>query len=173
MTRPTMTGNLATRTIGLIALALLLCTTAFAGEASAAVIGTERKLGAGLGGGSLVSGVTGKYYLGDTSAVQAFAGVGGFGASVGADYVMEFKPLWEPPFGRLFWGAGGGVSALFYSFLGNSSTVIGISGVVELGFHFNAFPVELISDWRPGFYIGDYFGGVHLGYGGGAVRWYF
>ena len=137
-------------------------------------IGASKSLGIGLGGGTSTSGLTAKYYLGKTTALQGFVGLhAGNGTSLGADYIMEFPDLAAGSAGRLFWGAGLGAGLLLYSVGNNSGAHIGVSGVVELGWHFASFPLELIADWRPTFWIGDHFSGLHFEGGGGAIRWFF
>lgn len=145
-----------------------LSATAYAGS-----IGKDSTFGIGLGGGTLTSGVTGKYYLGETTALQAVVGINGWGMSFGADFIKEFGALYTAPAGRLFWGAGAGGGVIMYSLGTQSAAIVGVSGVVQLGWHFNSFPIEVVSDWRPTFLVGDYIGGLYLGGGGGAVRWFF
>lgn len=160
-------------TLATLALAPMFC-LAFAVPAYAGDIGKSKKLGVGVGGGTHVSGVTAKKYLSETTAVQAFAGnLQGAGLSVGADYIMEMPDLaaWAP--GRLFWGVGAGAGLVLYSINNNSGISVGISGVLQLGWHFNEFPLELITDWRPTFYVGDFLAGGHFNGGGGAIRWFF
>ena len=150
-------------------LCLLLSTSALADD-----IGKGKSFGAGLGGGTATSGITVKQYLGQSAAIQGFIGLNaGRGTSLGADYVMEFPDIASGEVGRLFWGVGLGAGLLLYADGGNSATVIGISGVVELGWHFERWPLELIADWRPTFWIGDFIGGLGVRGGTGAIRWYF
>ncbi len=47
----------------------------------------------------------------------------------------------------------------------------GLSGVVELGWHFHDFPLELVLDWRPTLILGES-SGLYL-YGMGAAMRYF
>ena len=147
---------------------LLLSTSAMAGQ-----IGTSKKIGIGLGGGTMTSGFTAKLYLSQKTAIQGVVGVSSWGTSVGVDFIKEFKPLWKPRFGQLIWGVGAGAGALLYNVGKDSATIIGVSGVIQLGWHFESVPIELITDWRPTFYIGDYIGGLSFNGGGGAIRWYF
>ena len=156
--------------VALIAAAMVLSTAA---PASAKVIGKDAKFGVGLGGGALTSGLTAKMYLSDSTAVQAVAGITGWGVSFGADFIKEFGSLFDHRLGTLKWGVGGGAGVVLYSVGTYSSTIIGISGVVQLSWHFKSFPLEIVTDWRPTYFIGDYIGGVYLGGGGGAIRYYF
>lgn len=153
----------------LIAASMLLCGPAWAND-----IGGGKRLGVGLGGGTTTSGLTAKYYLGKRSAVQVFLGQRfAYGNSIGADYILEFPTLAQGAPGRLFWGVGAGVGLLLYNRTGDTANVLGLSGVLQLGWHFRQFPLELIADWRPTLFVGDYAGGLWFGGGGGAVRWYF
>ncbi len=133
-----------------------------------------KKLGLGFGGGTIANGLTAKYYIGEDAAVQLMLGQRfSYGISVGVDYVMEFKPLAQGGAGRLFWGAGVGAGLLLYDVGSHDANIIGVSGIVELGWHFKALPLEVVVDWRPTFFIGDYLGGLWLRGGGGAIRWFF
>ena len=155
--------------MSIITTLLLISTTAIAAE-----IGAGKRLGIGLGGGTTTSGLTVKYYLAPAAAVQVFLGQRwNYGTSVGADYIMEFGPLAQGAPGKLFWGAGVGAGLLLYNRNRHSSSEIAISGVLQLGWHFKQIPLELIADWRPTFFIGDNLGGLWLGGGGGAIRWFF
>ena len=154
---------------------LLLTVLALAGltlaasPAQAGTIGTTAHTGLGLGGGTFTSGVTLKHYLRDGLAVQGVAGIG-YGATLGADIIKEFEPLVDVPEGQLIWGVGGGAAIVNY---GNAG-ILGIAGVIELGWHFEDVPVELVLDWRPTFVSGsaDISGFAGVG-GAGAVRYYF
>jgi hypothetical protein len=141
--------------------------------ASASDIGGEERFGIGLGGGTLSNGLTAKYYLDESSAVQAVLGISGWGFSLGADYVFEFDPVYKHKSGELFWGVGGGAGAVFYDVGIDSATVFGVSAVIELGWHFKSIPLEIVTDWRPTYFVGDFIGGFYVGGGGGAIRWFF
>ena len=151
----------------LLTAALLLTGT----TASASDIGTSRTLGVGLGGATTASGISGKLYLSPASAVQAVVGSGysGAGLHLSADYMQELGEL-DAPTGdfRVFYAGGFGAGIASY----NSYSAIGVSGVLELGFHMKQYPIELTLDWRPSFFMGDYLNGLYLGHGGGAIRYY-
>lgn len=139
-------------------------------------IGTERKLGLGLGGGSLANGITGKLYLSPNTAVQGVLGQFGnygtnSGISMSADFIQEIGSLAEvDDVGRLFWGVGAGAGLV----LSGDVTSIGVSGVVEIGWHFERFPLEVTTDWRPTMYLSDGpLTGLYFRYGGGAIRYFF
>jgi hypothetical protein len=153
----------------------VLAVPAMAQETGASKVGTTSKFGVGLGGGTMTSGLSAKYYLTEKSAVQATVGLNGWGTSADLDYVMEFKPLFNHEAGHLFWGAGAGVGAYMYTaWAGATYTEFSVSGIVELGWHFSQFPVEVVTDWRPTFVTGDLgYGGLYLAGSGGAIRYYF
>lgn len=154
-------------------LVAVLAVCCLSSAAMATEIGKDAKIGIGLGGGSLTSGLSGKLYIGDSSAIQAVGGINGWGMSFGADYIKEFGTLYDHSAGKLFWGVGAGAGVILYDLVGASATIIGVSGIIEFGWHFKSFPLEIVSDWRPTFFIGDYIGGLYIGGGGGAIRWFF
>ena len=121
----------------------------------------------------MASGLSAKLYLGESSAVQAAVGINGWGISMGADYVQSLGNLMDDDSGKLFWGVGGGASLVLYDVGIVSSTVIGFNAVVELGYHFKSFPLEIVIDYRPTFFLGDVIGGLDFTGAGGAIRWYF
>lgn len=147
-----------------LSVSLLVGSSAFGQE-----IGNSKKLGIGLAGGYHTDTLTAKFYLGDKAAIQGF--VGGYrfeGLALAVDYIVEPVELAKGPAGKLFLGFGGGGD--FWT--GNRGSAIGVHGVLELGWHFKAIPLEFVADWRPTFLIGDYSGFGYDG-GNGAVRWYF
>jgi hypothetical protein len=135
--------------------------------------------GFGLGGGTITSGLTGKYYLGRETALQGFVGSWrGFAFSLSMDFVYEFADLAETDDGRLFAGVGGGVGfAQSYDFGGTSFLALNV--VLEMGWHFQAVPLEIVLDVRPTVLVGpavDFYGRFAsfdpFGFGI-AFRWFF
>jgi len=139
------------------------------------------RFGVGLGGSSHVGGLSAKLYLSDKMAVQGAIGStysDGFAGNV--DVVLQMTQLIK---GNkdfllpLYIGAG----VDFWSWSGTTyvdgrlkdetSFILGASGVVGLALQFKEFPLELSTEIRPTFFLGDY-GGFHI-YGGGAIRWFF
>jgi hypothetical protein len=102
-------------------------------------------------------------------AYYGYYGAGGI--TLGVDFIQEMGSLVEVPnAGRLFWGIGAGGGMV----MAGSASAIGVSGVFELGWHFESYPIELTSDWRPTYYLGNAFlSGLYSGYGGGAIRYFF
>lgn len=124
--------------------------------------------GLGLGRGTLASGLSGKMYLTPGTALQAHLGYtngwgwgscrGGqgryeydcrsaYGFGLNVDFVGTFAELARGSAGRLFAGAGGGGALSSGGPYGNG--LLAANGVVELGWHFSAVPIELVADWRP------------------------
>lgn len=134
--------------------------------------------GIGLGGGTITSGLTGKYYLSRETAIQGFLGSWrDLGWSLSADFLYEFADLTENGDGRLFAGVGGGVGFAQGYRLGGNFLVL--NGVFELGWHFRSFPLEIVLDVRPIVSLGPA-AGVFGRYGGFepfgvgvAFRWFF
>lgn len=138
--------------------------------AEAQGIGNGRNIGIGLGKGTLGSGITGKYYMGQDTALQAHLGYTsswgwygcpdgrrgrcdatyGFGLNI--DYMVTFNTLAEGSAGRLFLsgGGGGGLSS------GGpfNPVLLAANGVLELGWHFSEIPFEVVADWRPALVFG-------------------
>ncbi|MFU8802687.1 MAG: hypothetical protein ACNA8W_02660 [Bradymonadaceae bacterium] len=138
-------------------------------------LGEAGHFGAGIGGGTLTSGVTAKYYVGDRHALQAFVGLWRFGflsPALSLDYVQELGPLIDIEAGHLVWGIGGGVGGIFDLEGLEDIWHFGISAVTGPVWQFNYIPVELTIDVRPTLIFGEVFGGVRIGVGG-ALRWYF
>jgi hypothetical protein len=129
-------------------------------------IGSGKDIGLGLGRGTLTSGITGKFYLDQSSAVQLYLGnLGGWydrgydcrgscGLALSGDYIFEFEDLVNEDVGRLFLGGGGGAFLYNYGTFGRYASGysgVGVHGVFELGWHFNEFPLEIAIDIRPAF----------------------
>ena len=68
---------------------------------------TPKRLGVGLGGGNLLSGVSVKKCLTKTTAVQGTLGALVNGVGAGADYMIAQTVLWKGRDLRLRWGVGG------------------------------------------------------------------
>lgn len=148
-----------------IVAAILLALSAIPASAAAQGIGGGSNFGFGLGKGTLASGLTGKYYLGQNNAVQAHLGYtpgwgwggcrgaydydcrAGYGFGLSADYLVTFNDLVESSAGRLFASGGGGGAISSVGPFGGGA--LAVNGVLELGWHFNEIPIELVADWRP------------------------
>lgn len=112
-------------------------------------------LGIGLGGGFGVSGISGKYWLGDKNAFQGVIGGWGFGRTgstiglgVGLDYLWEMPTVTQAGPLLLGWNLGLGGT------LGVASPVwAGASGVAGLEFNFQPVPIDITLEYRPGLFI--------------------
>ena len=87
---------------------LLACWSTNAQADESTAIGTSKKFGIGVGGGSFTYGLAPKLFISDVDAVQATIGNTSFGLNVGADYLRQFGTLWSGPDGRLWFGLGAG-----------------------------------------------------------------
>lgn len=133
------------------------------------------RLGLGLGGSSLVSGLSAKYYLSSNTAVQAAVGAwAGYGLLVGIDGIVEMPQLWTNGTLSINWNVGGGATVGTYKYNSYGGLVGGVSGIVGLGFQLEPIPLEFVTEFRPTFLIGWYEGAFPLYWGGGgAIRYFF
>jgi len=136
-------------------------------------IGTKDMIGLGLGGGTMVNGVTGKIFLSRSDSIQAIAGIGKWGVSFGGGYVRQMGTLWKGPAGRCFWSVGLDASVLLYDEKPSTFHLLSLSGVLELGWHTRKVPLEIVLDYRPSFFIGERQQGLKFNVAGAAMRWFF
>ena len=138
---------------------------------------SSKTLGVGLGGGNLISGLSIKRCLTKDTAVQGVVGGLVHGVGVGADYLVAKETLWMGRDVRLRWGIGAGTGLVSQGFAGFGGLLLDFSAVVELVLEFRTMPLEITTDWRPGYLLGfgntASLGYLHLNGGGGAIRWYF
>jgi hypothetical protein len=158
----------------LIPLALLISLPALAADE----IGTTHKIGIGLGGAVLSNGITAKLYLSPSTAVQGILGQYCYygtcltnSTSMNVDFLQEVGMLAEVEnAGSLFWSVGAGAGMI----LVGTYQSTWISGVVELGWHFEKFPLEITTGWRPTWSLGNtYMSGMNFNGGSGAIRYFF
>ena len=161
----------------LSACVIVLSVLSLAQPASAQFPCTPRTLGLGLGGGNLISGVSVKRCLTKDTAVQGVVGGLVYGVGVGADYLVAQNTVWTGRDVRLRWGVGAGTGLVSHGFAGFGGVLLDFSAVVELVLEFKTLPIEVTTDWRPGYLMGfgstASLGYLHLNGGGGAIRWYF
>lgn len=138
-------------------------------------IHASKKFGLGFGGGAYTYGVTGKLFLGNSLAAQAFVGLGWGSINVGADVMYQGKQIWGNSDFGLNWEAGAGAFAM-----PGWGSYFGINAVVGLSLQYRPIPVELTADIRPTFLIGDWavyrpgWSNSPIDFnGGGAIRYYF
>ena len=128
------------------------------------------RIGLGLGGGSLTSGLTGKLYLSDAMALQAVLGYwGGAGLSVQADGIWEMPSLFSNDVLNINWNVGVGAATILGGFYGFG---LGVSGIAGLNFQLKNIPVEFVGEFRPTFVFGEFWNNFWPG-GGGYIRYFF
>ena len=136
-------------------------------------IGTEKKLGVGIGGGSLTYGLSVKSFMDEKSAIIASLGAN-YGFSAEAGYLRTVMSLYEGPTGNVDLSVGGTAMVWMWDTPGVSQTIFGGRGILEFSFKFATMPLEITAEWGPAFFTGaGTFAGLYLGGGGGAFRWYF
>ncbi len=134
-------------------------------------------IGIGLGATTFASGLSGKYYMSDSFALQGAVGTYGAGAdrfsnfggiAVGIDGLVENSALTRNEIFSLDWnfGLGAGVG-LFEDTLG-----LAVSGVVGLEFNFVPIPIDLVLEYRPGLLVVPDVG-IELVDFSGHIRFYF
>lgn len=132
------------------------------------------KLGIGLGGSNLVSGLTAKYYLDSRVAAQLSLGAwAGYGALVGLDGIYEMPQLFKQDALSINWHVGVGAAVGNYRDSSYNGVNVGASGIVGLGFQLTAIPIEVVLDIRPTFFYGTYWNYPFYAGGGGAIRFFF
>lgn len=153
------------------ALALLIPGDALAG----APIRAAHNFGLGLGGGTLTSGISAKYWLADSHAIQGVVGTwgatragfnAGFGVSV--DYLLEMPTITDTEPMELGWnlGAGGWLAT------GAFGEYLGAAGVLGLELNFHPVPIDVVIEYRPGLSIVPTVGADLVNFTG-HVRYYF
>lgn len=132
-------------------------------------IGTDKKIGIGLQGGT-VSGLSLKYFMTNSQALQVGLGGSPWGFGLNVEYLIhpfvitEGSGLSIP----LYVGVGAGLGR--YNYYGYD----GLNIHVPLGvaFELEQFPLDLFLQWEPGFGFGRGYYGFYWG-GTGGVRIYF
>jgi hypothetical protein len=96
-------------------------------------------VGIGIGAGTLASGLSLKYFQGDT-ALQGNIGINAANRSRSNDWLsLGFDYLFEQP-----------------SLTGDTDYwILGVSGVAGLEFLFNAVPIDFVIEYRPSIYLFD------------------
>ena len=134
------------------AMAALLCVST---AAEAKPIHSAGRFGIGLGAGTIANGLSLKYFMADSLAIQANVGtLGGHGSdrlkdnggiAASADLLIENSPLVASSLLNLEWnyGVGAGVG------IRNDNSVIAAAGVLGLEVNFNVIPVDIVLEYRP------------------------
>lgn len=148
---------------------VLMGTFVFAAPAQAQAARDGSRLGVGIGAGAVVAGLSLKKPLGGALAVQGVIGtwrgygrhwyIGGDAFGVAADILVEQAPLASGQVVSLGWNYGAGAGVGF----GDSSTLLGLTGVLGLEFNFMPAPIDFVLEYRPGLYIGAGYGDSDLG----------
>lgn len=136
------------------------------------------RLGLGLGSIRSVSGLSGKFFLSDSMAVQGVVGTyGGLGwgyglvwggIGVGADLLIEMPSLFDHEALNVNWNLGGGASAG----VGSGYQVFGVAGVAGISLQLKPVPLDIVFELRPGVHFNSDAGVFYFGTGG-HIRYYF
>ena len=119
-----------------------------------------------------------KMFLNETNAVEAYAGLRGYGSfrwiSLNGAYQIH-NDIESVDGLQWYYGGGAGVQFWTYDFLEESSTTFSLSGYAGLQYTFADAPVSLTVDWVPTVFLGNNFGiGFNtfgFGYGALAARY--
>ena len=148
------------------AVLFLLAALAAGPAAAKSAIGEGKRSGIGVATGYEHLTLTGKYYVQPGLGAQAFVGLANHGFNASVDAVFEPWTLYAISGGHLLAGVGGGVNL----FRGGGSHDTGLHAIGQLGWHFADFPVEVMADWRPAYWLGR---DADLTLVFVAVRWFF
>jgi len=158
----------------LIQLAALLLSIGLCAPAAQAASPPSGQFGLGLGGGLGVSGLSGKYYMGEAMAFQGIVGLrGSDGLGVGLDYLLERPSFAGGDPVSVGWNYGVGGTVVL-----DDNPIIGASGIVGLELLLQPLPIDFVLEWRPGILIysgnGNSDGiGINIVNFSGHIRYYF
>ena len=126
--------------------------------------------GIGVGGTSLVSGLTGKVYFSSATALQATVGYWyRQGPEINLDLIFEMPKLASNRTVSLNWNLGfGGTLGFGHRSDNGYSPVGGIDGVLGLGLQVRPVPLEFVIELRPTYIIGSDGAWDGLYFGAGA-----
>jgi hypothetical protein len=145
--------------------------------------------GIGIGGGTATSGLSMKYYMSDSTALQGVIGVWGYGRGYGdtlgvsLDYLFEMPEFAKSDVICLGWNLGPGLWAGAWndsdkwdddrwSNGNDGGGYFGVSGVVGLEFLFQPLPFDIVLEYRPSIIIAPVVGFDPVSFDG-HVRFYF
>jgi hypothetical protein len=134
------------------------------------------KFGIGLGGGTNTGGVSAKYWMGDSTALQLVAGgygkwgSGSSGLGLNADYLLEMPALTEAGPVEIAWNVGAGAGVGLFP----AADVVAIQGAGVAGLEFALIPVplDITLEYRPTIGITPNVG-LDLVNFTGHIRWFF
>lgn len=119
---------------------------------AASPVRSQGNFGVGLGSGYRHSGISVKYFAGETHSLQGVIGTYGYDGSLGisGDYLYEMGTIVGDDTGlELAWAIGGGPSiGLGDNFLG-----IGAHGTLGLEFNIQPVPIDIVLEYKPGFRV--------------------
>ena len=169
-----------------IVLAAFLSVALFASSASAQMqIKQGGNFGIGVGAGTFATGLSMKYFLSNATSVQGNIGWwrGGYfcnnsrrscgfyrdALALSADFLLERGPLVGDGDVTLDWEIGAGAGLGFDD---DGDVGIGVAGVAGLQVNIHAIPIDIVLEYRPGFYLIPGFG-LDLVNFTGHIRYYF
>lgn len=123
--------------------------------------------GLGLGAGTHVSGISGKYWLASDFSAQAVVGAWGLGRGTGgalgvsADGLFELPRLLQDDALDIGWNIGPGVNLAVGNAVG-----LGVNGVLGLEFNIHAVPIDIVLEYRPGISVIPDVNADLIGFGG-------
>lgn len=112
----------------------------------------------GLGFGTLLTGLSGKYFVTQQLAVQGLVGAlmrPGGGLSLGVDGLYELGPLLKAEHFQLNGNMGFGAALLQGDYYGYPYGLVNLGAVAGIAFQFQGFPLESLLQIRPGLNLGD------------------
>lgn len=165
-----------------LVLGLSLLAVPSASNATTNALAESGRFGLGIGSLRSVSGLSGKFFLSESMAVQGVVGSywgGGWGwgwgggLGIGADLLWEMPSLFEQNELNINWNVGAGASAG----LGSGVQTFGVSGVAGISLQLKPVPLDVAFELRPTIQFANVSGvdsGIGFGFGvGGHVRYYF
>ena len=119
---------------------------------AASPVRSQGNFGIGLGSGYLHSGLSMKYFAGDSYSLQGVIGTYGYDGSLGfsGDYLFEMPTILGDNSGlELGWAIGGGPAIG----LGDNFLALGGHGVIGLEFNIQPVPIDIVLEYKPGFVV--------------------
>ncbi|MFT5585105.1 MAG: hypothetical protein ACI9VR_002693 [Cognaticolwellia sp.] len=119
---------------------------------AASPVRSQGNFGIGLGSGYRHSGISMKYFAGDTHSLQGVVGTYGYDGSLGlsGSYLYEMPTIIGDNTGlELGWAVGGGPSIG----LGDNFLALGAHGVIGLEFNIQPVPIDIVLEYKPSFRV--------------------
>ena len=155
--------------MGVCGLGLALLAAVPTGSQAQQKVREPGNIGLGIGGNGFGGGLSGKYFINESNAIQGIVGLGYYSTSLNlsADYLYNFSPFVQQEELSVGWYAGFGGALL----LGQST--IGASGIVGVDVDVDEVPLDVYFEYRPSLYFQPFDSGLYLVSFGGGVRYYF